>query len=288
MGAKDYDAEKRLAEFETPARRLRDIGLNLRVSPLVCGFREIERLGYLRERCGDLVVCAARPSHGKTALAMQIARNVAMTERNVLVFSMEMSAEELNTRLCAQEAEMSINKLHENPSAVAAAKERLGLLPVLIDDEPGIGINEIVSRTLATHKASPLSLIVVDYLQIVGTSMGRSKHEEVLEVAQKLKQLAREIEVPVLALAQMTRDIDNRVKYDKEARPQLSDVADSSGIEKTADIMFFLQRPYLINRTFPGEAKVFGAKNRHGDVKDFTLGFSGELVKFFSRTEDSL
>lgn len=271
-----------LAAFESPAEHISGIEFDLDNSPLPCGFKDFEKNRYLRQGKSDLVVIAARPSHGKTALALQLAMNVARRVGPVVFFSLEMDKRQLKQRAVALESETNIGKLH---TLSEARRQKLNdlfsTMPLYIDDTANLNVNILMSRAMAFKKSEPLSLVIVDYLQIVATDAGRSKAEEVAEVSAKLKQLAKDLSVPVLTLAQMNRAIEVRQGTEKRTtRPLMSDLADSAGIEKWADLVLFLHRPYLINKSRPDEVDVFAAKNRHGDTQDFTLGFKGELTKF--------
>lgn len=283
------ELDERLRRAQCPAVAIGDIDFDTDNSALPCGFSEVERYKYLRQRQPDLVVVAARPGVGKTAFALQLATNVARASGPVLFFSLEMDRRQLKQRLVALQSETSINKLHLLKEAKKVEiREYFSALPLSIDDEPSLAINVLMARAIATNKRTPLSLIVVDYLQIVRADSTRSKADEVAEIAEKLKVLAKELKVPIMALAQMNRNVEGRSMYSKDPRPMMSDLADSAGIEKWSDVIMFLHRPELINKSRPGEVDVFVVKNRHGATEDFRLGFSGEITKFYDAIEDSL
>jgi replicative DNA helicase len=288
---KTISPEQALAAYELPGRHISAIECAFEVEPLKCGFKAIEDRLYLRKNRPDLSVIAARPGHGKTSLVCQIALNVSK-HSNVLVFSLEMGAASLKERFLAVELDKPLKKLNLlTKEQVQAVNKRLESYRLVIDDTNSLHINEIVSRARARHKISPLSLVVVDYIQIVRTNGLRSKAEEVNLIAEQLKTLAKELNCPILAVAQNNRNIDGRGSYvdyksgelkrATNTRPLMSDLADASGIEKWADFIAFIDRPFLTDRTRPGEADIFVVKNRNGVVDDFVLAFSGELTKFF-------
>jgi replicative DNA helicase len=276
------DFESAVKEFDSPAHHISSISFDPTNNPLTVGFLDWERNVYLRSGKSDLTILAARPSHGKTALSLQICANVARGGC-AMFFSLEMDRRQLKQRLYSLESEISISKLHViSETKRAQIDSRFSSYNLYIDDTNGLDINTLMNRAMAFNKQRKLDIVAVDYLQIVGTGGARSKAEEVGQVAEKLKTLAKEIGCPVLALAQMNRNVEGRLVYNKkDSRPVMSDLADSSAIEKFADQVIFMQRPYLINRERPGEVDFFVAKNRHGDTKDFKMGFSGELTKFY-------
>ena len=274
--------QKQVEQFELPAQRLGDIDYSLVNKALKCGFPTIESQRYIRAKEADLIVLAARPGMGKTALICQIGMNVGK-HGSAIMFSIEMDRETLKKRFVAVEGEKSIYELEKiDPKERSKIDARLKDINLLIDDTPSIHIDTLRSRCAAAHRRTPLDLVIVDYLQIVGTDPGRSKTEEVNEIVCKLKELAKELKVPILAAAQMNRNVEGRMQYGKEAaKPVMSDLADSASIEKWADTIMFLHREYVYTRQRPGEADIIVAKNRHGATEDFTLQFSGYITKFF-------
>lgn len=283
--------DEALKKFELPGRHISEIECSFESEPLPCGFREIELNNYLRKQRPDLSIVAARPGHGKTSFACQVAMNVSI-HAPVLVFSLEMTASSLKERLLAVKLNMPIKEVQRiSKGDLAEANAALAAHKLIIDDTNGLHINTLVSRAKAQHAASPLALIVVDYVQIIAANAMRSKAEEVSLIAERLKTLAKDLNVPILALAQNNRNIEGRssyidyksgeLKYAANARPQMSDLADSAGIEKWADMVCFIQRQYLVDRTRPGEADFFVVKNRNGLTDDFVLQFSGDKTAFY-------
>lgn len=291
--------EQALKTFEFPGRHISEIECSLESDPLPCGFTEFEQRKYFRKNRPDLIVVAARPGHGKTSFVCQIALNVSKT-MPVLVFSLEMNASSLKERLLAVELGRPIKKLqYVEKEIIENANRKLSNCNLIIDDTNGLHLNELINRTRAYKQANPdLGLVVVDYIQIVQTAQYRSKSEEVSIVARQLKELAKDLNCPVLVAAQNNRNIEGRGSFidyktgemsqAKNNRPMMSDLADSAGIEKWADFIMFLQRPYLVDRTRRDETDVFVVKNRNGEAEDIILGFSGEMTKFSDYTGPQL
>jgi replicative DNA helicase len=202
--------------------------------------------GYLRANSGDLVFLGGRPSSGKTMLALQLAHFVSFNIP-VLFFSLEMTAEQLKWRLRKRRANLKSSNL-------------------VICDEPGLLGNEISENIAQMATEGPVGLVVIDYVQII-QSNGRSKTEEIGAVVRELKGVANEMQIPILLIAQLSRDIEKRTAASEFAEPQMSDFADSSEIEKWADCCLMMHKiPKTDNIT-----KVFCVKNRHGLSHNFEL-----------------
>lgn len=196
---------------------------------------------------GDLIILAARPSMGKTAMALNIARNVAMLERQpVAIFSIEMAKEQLALRLLCSEAHVNQDGVRhamisdDDMTRLAQAVERLWDCPIFIDDSPAISVLEMRGKARRLKAEYGLGLIVVDYLQLMhSSSRAENRTQEIALIARGLKALAREMKVPVLALSQLSRLVESR----SPRRPQLSDLRESGAIEQDADLVAFLYRP---------------------------------------------
>lgn len=296
----------------------RDGGL----SGLSTGLMDLDRkLGGLHP--SDLVILAARPSAGKTALATNIAfhaaRNYAYEQRpdgtrkttaggQVLFFSLEMSAEQLAMRMLAEASGISGDRIRKGEieahefGRIRDAAMAVNEAPVFIDATGGLPLAKLAARARRQKRRHGLDLIVVDYLQLVTTG-GRAENRvvEVSQITQGLKALAKELEVPVLALSQLSRQVEQR----EDKRPQLSDLRESGSIEQDADMVLFLYREeYYRERTQPepdtdaylkwceqmdacrGKAEVIVGKQRHGPIGTVTLAFNGELTKFSNLARD--
>jgi len=231
----------------------------------------------------DLVLIGARPGMGKTAFAMNIAVEAAFkTSKTVCVFNLEMSAEQLANRMLSSEAQIDSFKLRsgdlhdEDWNAIAHAASRLSEAEILIDDTPGITVTGMKSKL---RRVKNLGLVVVDYLQLMqGEKHQDNRVQEVADISRGLKLMAKELEVPVICCAQLSRGPENR----PDKRPMLSDLRDSGAIEQDADIVMFLYRDeyYKEETVDQSVAEVIIAKNRHGSLDRVKLGWIGRFTKF--------
>ena len=244
----------------------------------------------------DLIILAARPSMGKTALALNIAANAAMQKKTVLFFSLEMNAQQLAIRVLSSMAEVNQSKLRhgmidtETVHFLLAKAKEMADMPLFIDDSSEIRAFDLLSkcRIFKRKHNNSLDLVVVDYLQMMKIS-GNAENRAVgvAENSRMLKVLAKELQVPVLALAQLNRNVENRPTG---GRPQLSDLRDSGSIEQDADMVWFIHRPakekekrkdaYEISEKEKREAHLIVAKHRNGPTADIELEFYGEFTKF--------
>ncbi len=254
----------------------------------------------------DFIIVAARPSMGKTALALNIAENVALRgtregepPRRVAFFSLEMSRDQLAQRMICTEADVGDRELRpaepedENEKReildrLWAASDNLAASNIFIDDTPGLSIRELRSKARRLKAAGGLDLIVIDYLQLMQVSLGRSGSEnrqhEVSEISRSLKALARELEAPVLALSQLSRSVENR----QVKRPMLSDLRESGSLEQDADIVMFLYREdyYKAAEEEPTHlTELIVAKHRNGPTGKIDLFFRKDCTRFISLNE---
>ncbi len=264
---------------------------NTGITGIPCGFREIDRLTSGLQR-GAMNIIAARPSMGKTALAMNMARNVAVKTRlPVLVFSLEMGAEQLAMRLLGAEARMNLQDLVNGSFAqgdwrtLQDAASVLIDAPLYIDDSSILSSIELKARARRFKaKHGELGLIVVDYLQLMSPSRTTdNKANDVAEISRSLKAIARELDVPVIALSQLSRNVENR----DNKTPQLSDLRDSGAIEQDADLVGMIYRPSYYAKDDEGRndntASVNIAKNRNGPTGEAKLVFLREYTRFEDR-----
>ncbi len=242
----------------------------------------------------DLILIAARPSMGKTAFALNIGAHMAFREhRHVAIFSLEMSKEQLVNRLFAQEANVDATKLRtgrlkdsEWDSLVHSA-DVIGRSNLMIDDTPGISVAELRSKCRRMKLEHGLDCIMVDYLQLMSAGTGRnsdSRQQEISEISRSLKAVAREMEVPVIALSQLSRACEQRPDH----RPVLSDLRESGAIEQDADVVMFLYREDYYNPDTEkrGIAEVLIRKQRNGPLGNVELSWVQELTKFASLQRD--
>ncbi len=237
----------------------------------------------------DLVLIGARPGMGKTSFAMNIATSAAIkTGKKVCVFSLEMSAEQLANRMLSSEAQIDSYKMRsgnltgEDWNAIAHASSRLSETDILIDDTPGITVTGMKSKL---RRVKNLGLVVIDYLQLMqGDKRSDNRVLEVADISRGLKLLAKELAVPIVCCAQLSRGPENR----PDKRPMLSDLRDSGAIEQDADIVMFLYRDeyYKEETVDQSVAEVIVAKNRHGSLDRVKLGWIGRYTKFTSLADE--
>ena len=258
---------------------------------LSTGFADLDAAtGGLRP--GELCLIASRPSMGKTSLATAICRNAAeRSGRDVVLFSLEMSSEELVERLLCTEARVDLARVRRgacSPTDLAkleSASQHLKNVPLLIEDNPGATILEIRAAARRLAQQSDLALIAVDYLQLLGGNRGENRVQEVSEISRGLKLLAKELRIPVIALSQLSRATEHRA----DRRPVLSDLRDSGSLEQDADVVMFLYRPeYYMSSEKAAEQGLIGAceviigKQRNGPRTVVPLNFEERYTRFES------
>lgn len=234
----------------------------------------------------NLVILAARPGQGKTAMVLNIAQNIAVNQKLPIgIFSLEMSKEELVDRLLIAQSDVDAWKLktgrlsEDDFSKLSQAMGELAEAPIFIDDTPGLSLIEMRSKARRLQLEYNISLLVVDYLQLVDP--GRkydNRVQEVSIVSQALKNIARELNVPVLAASQLSRAVEHR----GEKRPQLADLRESGAIEQDADVVMFLYRPDAEASGTHIPTKLLVAKHRNGPTGEIDLLFQGNRIKFNS------
>jgi replicative DNA helicase len=255
------------------------------VTGVPTGFVELDRLTSGLQP-SDLVIIAGRPSMGKTALALNIARNAAVdAEVPVGVFSLEMNKAQLGMRMLCAEARVDSQKMRSGflserdwPRLTRAAGT-ISEAPIFIDDTPAISVLELRAKSRRLKRDQNLGLIIVDYLQLMRGPPGRERREqEISEISGSLKALAKEIDVPVVALSQLNRRVEER--HDK--RPQLADLRESGAIEQDADVIAFIYRDEVYHPDSPeqGRAEVIIGKQRNGPTGKATLTFLTQYTRF--------
>lgn len=256
------------------------------ITGIPTGFSELDRMtaGFQKN---DLIIVAARPSVGKTAFALNIAQNVATkTDESVAIFSLEMGAEQLVMRMLCAEGNIDAQRLRtgdlnaEDWGKLTMAMGSLSNAGIHIDDTPGIRVSEIRAKCRRLKQESGCSLILIDYLQLIQGSgkRGENRQQEVSDISRSLKALARELEVPVIALSQLSRGVESR----QDKRPMMSDIRESGSIEQDADIVAFLYRDdYYDKETEKKDIiEIIIAKQRNGPVGTVELAFVKEYNKF--------
>ena len=233
---------------------------------------------------GDMVLIAARPSMGKTTFALNLAEHAALREgKSVAIFSLEMSTDQLAYKLLCSEAGVDMNKLRQGDldetdwDNIARATGPLSKAKIFIDDTAGITVMEIKSKARRLKLEHGLDMIVIDYLQLM-SGRGENRQQEVSEISRAIKILAKELEIPVLTLSQLSRAPEQR----QDHRPMLSDLRESGSIEQDADLVMFLYRDDYYNKESetPGTAECIISKQRNGPVGTIPLAWIGKFSKF--------
>ena len=270
------------------------------LSGIPSGFAALDRFtaGWQKS---DLVILAARPGMGKTAFVLSLARNAAVGfKKPVAVFSLEMSSIQLVMRLISGEAELAGDKLkkgnleqHEWHQLDSKIRE-LTEAPLYIDDTPALSIFELRAKARRLKANHDIQMIVIDYLQLMtagGDNRGGNREQEISQISRSLKGIAKELEIPVIALSQLSRNVEQR---GTSKVPQLSDLRESGAIEQDADMVLFIYRPEYYNITedeagqsTAGKAEIHIAKHRNGALGMAPLRYIGHLAKFTDLEENA-
>jgi len=260
------------------------------VTGVPSGFKDLDRLtaGF---QPSDLIVIAGRPSMGKTALCLNIATHAAFGGYGVAVFSLEMAKEQLVLRMLCSEARIDHSRVRsgyladrEFPALVMAAG-RLAETPLYIDDTPAISILELraKARRLVRDKDKKIGLIIVDYLQLMrGSERAPNREQEISEISRSMKALAKELNIPVIAISQLNRRVEDR----GDKRPMMADLRESGAIEQDADVIAFVYREVVYNENVddPNVAEIIVGKQRNGPTGTVRLAFFKEFTRFENYT----
>lgn len=248
------------------------------------GFKELDFMtkGW---QPSDLIVLAGRPSMGKTAYSVQLALHTAVNlKKPVAYFSVETSKEGLTKRFISQHARISLNEIKqwtpEDWNTYSETAEILTNSPIFIDDTPAITPLALQAKARRLHQRQPLGLIIVDYIQIMGTAeRHNSRYESITDISNRLKNTAKKLNVPLIALSQLSRKVEER----KPPRPMMSDLRESGAIEQDADVVMMLYRPEYYDKTKdPGKAELIIGKQRNGPVGEIELYFQKNIMCFES------
>ncbi len=256
-------------------------------SGIPSGFKDLDKLlGGLNP--ANLIIVAGRPSMGKTAFAINIAEHICFNlNKPVAIFSLEMTAEELLGRMICTKAEVSSEKIKTGAldgaeyQRIVAAVSAMEKHTFIIDDQPGLKITDLRARARRLKEVYDIQYLVIDYLQLLSGSKGHynteNRQTEIAEISRMLKNLARELNIPIICPSQLSRKVEERAGH----RPMLSDLRESGSIEQDADcVMFIYRRDYYNATDHPGMAEIIIAKNRHGSVGDVKLAFRKEFAQF--------
>ena len=260
------------------------------VTGLSCGFTDLNQMtaGF---QPSDLIILAARPSMGKTSFALDIARFVSLHEGiPAAIFSLEMSKQQLGVRLLCSQAQVDSQKVRTGYLArtdwpkLHEAGRRLSEAKMYIDDSAALSVLDVRARARRLAAEQPLGLIIIDYLQLMqGRGNPESRQLEVSDISRGLKALAKELNVPILALSQLSRAVESRT----DKHPLLSDLRESGSIEQDADVVMFIYREVIYNPETddPGKTEILVRKQRNGPIGDVRLHFESQFTRFFDRTE---
>src|SRR3984893_11695027 len=269
------------------------------ISGVPSGFASLDRITYGWQPT-DLIILAARPSVGKTAFALNLARSAALHPTKstpVAVFSLEMSASQLVQRILSAESEIWLEKIargkleeHEMKQLYAKGIQRLGQDPLFVDGTPALNIFELRAKCRRLKNKHNIGLIIIDYLQLMsgtGDNRNSNREQEISNISRNLKALAKELSVPIIALSQLSREVEKRSAKDGTKMPQLSDLRESGAIEQDADMVMFMYRPEYYDITTNemgesnrGETHVRIAKHRNGMLDTIKLKALLHIQKF--------
>jgi replicative DNA helicase len=264
--------------------------LGSEITGIPTGYRDLDRkLAGLHAT--NLIIIAARPSMGKSALALNIAQNVALKDLPVAIFSLEMSREEVVSRMLCSAGRIDLQRLNTGRlteadfTKLSNAASQLYKKPIYVDDSPGLTVTEIRAKARRLRRRPGLGLVVVDYLQLMHGSGGENRQQEIALISRSLKNLARELEVPVIALSQLNRALEQR----EDKRPRLGDLRESGALEQDADVVMFIYRDEYYNPDkveSKGVAEIVIAKHRQGAVGKVQMTFLPEFTLFADMGHD--
>jgi replicative DNA helicase len=263
------------------------------ITGLATGYEKLDEYTAGLQR-SDLVVVAARPAMGKTTFCLNLAQNAALKERKRIgIFSLEMSREQLFLRMLCSLGRIDAHLLRtgrlskEEWKKLTEAFARLAAVPIFIDDSAGIGVMEMRAKARRLKSEHGLDLLIIDYLQLIrGRGRVENRTQEISEISRSLKELAKELQIPVIAISQLSRAPETR---GGDRRPQLSDLRESGAIEQDADVVLFIYREEVYKPTDEnrGKADLIIAKQRNGPIGLVPLAFIKQYTKFETRADES-
>lgn len=276
--------EEALKQFELPATHISEIDMNkLEIKVTPSGFKSLDEYFLLKDGQSELIIFGARPGMGKSSFMFQLAANVAK-HSNVLGLSLEMDVDSIKGRLASVVSGIRLSQFQRGSVAADTLRKintELSGLNLYLKDRDVRRIGDIHDTILAVHKVKPLSLVVVDYLQLIKTPEKGTRDAEIGNITSELKAIAKEIKCPIIVGSQLNRACENRGRDSGDYSPQLSDLRESGNIEQDADIVMFLSRPSVYEDTRPGEADIIIAKNRNGKTGRILMRFSQEQTRFY-------
>lgn len=293
---KSYDNLENL--LAKAIKNLEKVSKSDSTSGVPTGFHSLDRVtgGFQRS---DMIVLAARPGMGKTAFVLSLARNAAVDfKRPVVIFSLEMSSLQLVNRLIASETEISAEKLKKGNleayewQQLTSRVTKLSNAPIFINDSPALSVFELRAQCRRLKAEKKIELVIIDYLQLMTTAnAGKgNRQEEISLISRAIKSLAKELDVPIIALSQLSREVEKRTG---DKRPQLSDLRESGAIEQDADMVMFIYRPEYYNLdkdaenvSVNGMTELIIAKHRNGSLEKVPVRFVDHLAKFTNIDDD--
>lgn len=254
------------------------------------GFNDLDALlGGLQ--AGQMIIVAARPAMGKSTLALDICRHASIRKNMTsVIFSLEMSRQEIVMRMLSAESKVFLSSLRKGNlketdwTKIAEVTSKVSEAPLFIDDSPNMSMNEIRAKCRRLKQQENLQLIVVDYLQLM-TSGKRveSRQQEVSEFSRSLKLLAKQLEIPIIAVAQLNRGPEQR----QDRKPMMADLRESGSLEQDADVIMLLHRPEVFDESArPGEADIIVAKHRNGETRTISVAFQGHYARFANMAKE--
>jgi replicative DNA helicase len=295
----DMSSEQKKDGFKTAGEILPDVFEDIdkrqkgEIVGLPTGFIDLDRFTGGLEK-SDLIILASRPSMGKTAFASQVAANLAKQKKIIAFFSLEMNRKQIVTRFLSHESELNLLEIRtgrlpkRDYPKLACAAGPISEYKIYIDDFAEEQVMSILSKCRRLKKQSGLDLIIIDYLQLMDGDKEKTENrqQEITKISRGLKQCAKHLDVPLLALAQLSRAPD--VRSNNEHRPQLSDLRESGAIEQDADVVIFLYRPevYFPSEENTGKAEMIIGKQRNGPIGTIMLSYRKECAKFDNIAEN--
>ncbi len=258
-----------------------------KLTGVLTGFTDLDKL-CCGLQAGDLIIVAGRPAMGKTAFGLTVAHNAALHGKvPTAVFSMEMSKAQLVQRILCAESMVDMQKVRKGNlseldwNKLTESAARLAGIPLYIDDSPGLSVRQVRAKARRLKAEKGLGLIVIDYLQLMqGSARAENRQQEIADISRSLKALAKDLDVPVLALAQLSRSVEQREKK----KPIMSDLRESGSLEQDADVVMFIYREeyYKANSEKKGIAEIIVAKQRNGPTGSVELAFLKEYTRFMN------
>lgn len=271
-----------------PGTHIKDVPVDdLQIDIMASGFSTLDAYMLLKKGRSELVVIGGRPSHGKSALMFQLALQVSRS-MPVHVFSLEMDKEQIATRLIAGLIDKPITAIQRgliDRKLLNEASKELGKLAYIVDDRSGLNISQIADSARRRAKTDGTGLIIIDYLQLIKKEKGHSVDDEIGNITRSLKELAKDLKVPIVVGSQLNRQSTARGASSGNFRPLLSDLRESGNIEQDADMVLFVNREYLHTGQRPSEADIIVAKNRNGPIGDIVMQYVPTQTKFYDKDE---